>query len=67
MKHPSTAIISAVILVLFLLPYIWKLKDLGLLAVLTLGVFLVIYDFYVNSRKKEKREPQHASYDSEST
>jgi|TARA_B110000503_G_C7124640_1_gene404017 cell division protein FtsW (lipid II flippase) len=67
MKHPSTAIISAIILVLFLLPYIWKLKEIGLLVVLCIGLFLVVYDFFVNSRQKVKREAQHASYESEST
>jgi hypothetical protein len=67
MKHPSTAIIAAALLVLFLFPYIWKLKELGLLVVLTIGVLLVVYDFYVNSREKTKMKPQAPSYESEST
>jgi mannose/fructose/N-acetylgalactosamine-specific phosphotransferase system component IIC len=61
------AIISMVLLVGFLVPYIWKIKESPLLALLVLGVFFAIYDFYVSSKKAEQRAPQHPSYDSEST
>jgi len=67
MKHLSTSIISAVLLVLFLVPYIWKLKDPGLIIVLSLGIVLVIFDFFVSGRQKPNMKPQHPSYDSEST
>jgi hypothetical protein len=67
MKHPSTAIISTVLLVLFLLPYIWKLKDPSLTVVLGLGVIMVIYDFFASNREKLNMKPQHPSYESEST
>jgi hypothetical protein len=61
------AIISMALLVAFLVPYIWKIKEAPLLILLVLGVFLAIYDFYVSSKKAEQRAPQHPSYDSEST
>jgi hypothetical protein len=61
------AIISMALLVAFLVPYIWKIKEAPLLVLLVLGVFLAIYDFYVSSKKAEQRAPQHPSYDSEST
>jgi hypothetical protein len=67
MKYRSTAVIATTLLILFLVPYIWKLKELPLLLVLSFGVFLAIYDFYVSSKKAEQRAPQHPSYDSEST
>lgn len=67
MKQLSTAIISTVLLVLFLMPYIWKLKDPGLIVVLGLGVILVIYDFFASKREKPIMKPQHPSYESEST
>jgi hypothetical protein len=67
MKYRSTAIISTGLLILFLVPYIWKLKDLALILVLGLGVLLVIYDFYANEQEKTNLKPQHPSYDSEST
>lgn len=61
------AIISMVLLVAFLVPYIWKIKEAPLLILLVLGVFLAVYDFYVSGKKVEQRAPQHPSYDSEST
>jgi F0F1-type ATP synthase assembly protein I len=67
MKQLSTAIISGTLLVAFLIPYIWKLKDLGLMVVLTIGVFLVVFDFYNSIRQKPNRKPEQAFYDSEST
>jgi len=66
MKH-LPAIISMVLLVGFLVPYIWKIKESPLLALLVFGVFLAIYDFYVTGKKATQRAPQHPSYDSEST
>jgi uncharacterized membrane protein len=61
------AIISMVLLVSFLLPYIWKIKEVPLLILLLAGVFFAIYDFYVSSRKKDNLKPQRPSYESEST
>lgn len=61
------AIISMVLLVSFLLPYIWKIKETPLLALLVFGVFLAVYDFYVSSKKADRRAPQRPPYDSEST
>jgi hypothetical protein len=67
MKNPSTAIISTTLLVLFLVPYIWKLKEPGLIVVLCLGVALVIYDFFASKKEKSHMRLEHPSYDSEST
>jgi len=61
------AIISMVLLVGFLLPYIWKIKESPLLVLLIFGVLLAIYDFYVSSKKPKLLAPQHPSYESEST
>ncbi len=61
------AIISMVLLVAFLVPYIWKITEFPLLVLLVFGVFLAIYDFYVSGKKAAQRAPQHPSYDSEST
>jgi len=56
-----------VLLIGFLLPYIWKIKEIPLLILLIFGVFLAIYDFYVSNRKKTNLKAQHAPYDQEST
>lgn len=61
------AIISMVLLVAFLVPYILKIKEIPLLILLVFGVFLAVYDFYVTSKKARKTAPQQPSYKSEST
>jgi uncharacterized membrane protein len=61
------AIISMVLLVAFLVPYIWKIKEVPLLILLVFGVFLAVYDFYVSSKKSKPRVPQQPSYKSETT
>lgn len=61
------ALISMMILIGFLLPYIWKLKELALLILLVFGVLLAMYDFYISGKKQDLLVPQKASYDSEST
>ncbi len=61
------AVISMVLLVGFLLPYIWKITEFPLLLLLVFGVFLAIYDFYVSSKKAAQRAEQQPSYKSEST
>ena len=61
------ALISMLILIGFLIPYIWKLKELALLILLVVGVILAIYDFYISGKKQDLLVPQKASYDSEST
>lgn len=67
MNYKSTAIISTVLLVLFLLPYIWKLKEIPLLILLVFGVGLVVYDFMLSTKEKPNLQKQHASYEEEST
>ena len=68
MKSKLPAIISTLLLILFLLPYIWKLKEIPLLILLVFGVFLAIYDFVLaNKQGGTNLQPQHASYDEEST
>ena len=67
MNYKSTAIISAALLILFLLPYMWKLKDIALIVVLALGVFFAIYDFVLSTGEKPNLQPQHAPYEQEST
>jgi len=61
------ALISMMLLIGFLLPYIWKLKELALLVLLVIGVLLAMYDFYISGKKQDLLVPQQASYDSEST
>ncbi len=61
------ALISMLILIGFLIPYIWKLKELALLILLVVGVILAIYYFYISGKKQDLFVPQKASYDSEST
>lgn len=67
MNYKSTAVISSALLILFLLPYIWKLKEASLIILLVLGVAMVVYDFVLNTRAKPNLKPQHPSYDEEST
>jgi ABC-type iron transport system FetAB permease component len=67
MKYKSTAIIATILLIAFLVPYIWKLKDPALIVLLVFGVFLAIYDFVLNRRERLNLQPQHASYEQEST
>ena len=61
------ALISMLLLIGFLIPYIWKLKELALLILLVVGVLLAMYDFYIGGKKQDLLVPQKASYDSEST
>jgi uncharacterized membrane protein (UPF0136 family) len=61
------SLISMLILIGFLIPYIWKLKELSLLILLVVGVILAMYDFYISGKKQDLLVPQKASYDSEST
>jgi mannose/fructose/N-acetylgalactosamine-specific phosphotransferase system component IIC len=61
------AIISMVLLVAFLVPYLWKIKEVPLLILLVFGVFLAVYDFYVSNKKAKQRVPQQPSYKSETT
>lgn len=61
------ALISMLLLIGFLIPYIWKLKELALLILLVVGVLLAMYDFYISGKKQDLLVPQKASYDSEST
>ncbi len=61
------ALISMLLLIGFLIPYIWKLKELALLILLVVGVILAMYDFYISGKKQDLLVPQKASYDSEST
>lgn len=62
------AIISTLLLILFLLPYIWKLKEVALLVLLVFGVFLAIYDFVVSRKEGNNNlQPQHTPYEQEST
>jgi uncharacterized membrane protein YccC len=69
MNHRIPAIIAAALLILFLLPYIWKLKEVSLLVLLAFGVFLAVFDFVVSNRRggEVNLQPQHASYEEEST
>ena len=67
MNYKSTAVISCALLVLFLLPYIWKLKDVSLIILLVLGVAMVVYDFLLSTKEKPNLQKQHASYEEEST
>lgn len=68
MSKTLPAIISTLLLILFLLPYIWKLKEVALLVLLIFGVFLAIYDFVVSRKEDETNlQPQHTSYEQEST
>lgn len=67
MNYRSSAIIATALLVLFLLPYIWKLKEVPLLILLVFGVGLVVYDFIVSTKEKPNLQQQHASYEEEST
>lgn len=65
MSKTLPAIISALLLILFLLPYIWKLKEVALLVLLVFGVFLAIYDFVVSRKEADTNlQPQHTSYES---
>jgi hypothetical protein len=67
MNYRSTAIIATALLLLFLAPYIWKLREVPLIILLVFGVGLVIYDFIVSTREKPNLQKQHASYEQEST
>jgi ABC-type transport system involved in cytochrome bd biosynthesis fused ATPase/permease subunit len=67
MNYKSTAIISTLLLIAFLVPYIWKIKAIPMIILLVFGVFLAIYDFVLNTRAKPNLQPQHASYEEEST
>lgn len=67
MNYKSTAVISCALLVLFLLPYIWKLKEVSLIILLVLGVAMVVYDFLLSTKEKPNLQKQHASYEEEST
>lgn len=67
MNYKSTAIISTVLLIGFLVPYIWKIKEGPLLILLVVGVALAIYDFVLNTKAKPNLKPQHPSYEDEST
>jgi len=67
MNYKSTAIISTVLLLLFLAPYIWKLREIPLIILLVAGVAMVIYDFILSTKEKPNLQKQHASYEEEST
>jgi ABC-type iron transport system FetAB permease component len=67
MNYKSTAIISTILLIGFLVPYIWKIKEVPLLILLVVGVALAIYDFVLNTKAKPNLQKQHASYEEEST
>lgn len=67
MNYKSTSVIATILLIMFLVPYIWKLKDPALIVVLGLGVILAIYDFALSTREKPNLQPQHAPYEQEST
>lgn len=67
MNYKSTALIAGVLLILFLLPYILKLKAVPLVVLLVFGVLLVIYDFILSTKEKPNLQKQHASYEEEST
>jgi ABC-type iron transport system FetAB permease component len=67
MNYKSTAIISTILLIGFLVPYIWKIKEVPLLILLVVGVALAIYDFVLNTKAKPNLKPQHPSYEDEST
>ncbi len=45
--------IALLMLGLFFLPYIWKLKQVDLLVILIMGMALPIYDFITSGEKKE--------------
>ncbi|MCD8494215.1 MAG: hypothetical protein LRY23_00015 [Burkholderiaceae bacterium] len=67
MNYKSTAIIATALLIAFLVPYILKLKDPALIILLVFGVVLAILDFVINRREKANLQPQHTSYEQEST
>ena len=67
MNYKSTAAIACALLVLFLMPYVWKLKDVSLLILLVLGVAMVVYDFLLSTKEKPNLQKQHPSYEEEST
>lgn len=67
MNYRSTAIIATALLLLFLLPYIWKLREVPLIILLVFGVGLVVYDFILSTKEKPNLQKQHASYEEEST
>ena len=67
MNYKSTAIISTALLLLFLAPYIWKLREIPLIILLVVGVAMVVYDFILSTKEKPNLQKQHASYEEEST
>ncbi len=67
MNYKSTAIISSALLILFLLPYIWKLKEASLIILLVLGVAMVAYDFVLSTKEKPNLKAQHSACEEEST
>jgi len=67
MKDRLPAIIATVLLLLFLAPYIWKLKVAPLFILLAFGVFLAILDFVQTKKQQPNLQAQQASYEEEST
>jgi len=67
MKYKSTAYIATALLILFLAPYIWKLKEVPLLILLVFGLALVVYDFKASTKEKPKFKQQETPFDEEST
>jgi len=67
MKHRAPAFIATALLLLFLAPYIWKIKAIPLIILLVFGVVLVVFDFIQNNKEARKFHVQQTPYEEEST
>jgi hypothetical protein len=67
MKNRLPAFIATALLLLFLAPYIWKIKAVPLIILLVFGVVLVVFDFIQSNKEKPKFQAQQAPYEEEST